>query len=202
MNVLVLSPHTDDGELGCGGMVAKHIVWGYNIKWVVFSDCRESNPGFELYKESGKARRCLSITDSELYNWPVRNFDMYRQEILDKMIEIRNNAPNRFDRVYVPNTFDIHQDHQVITSEAMRCFKYSDILGYELPWNNLKINNTYFCSLSDFQLKSKLRALKQYKSQKYKKYFEPEFIVGWAQLRGLQAGCKYAEAFEVIRIIE
>ena len=36
-NVLVLAPHTDDGELGAGGFIAKLIEKGAKVTYVAFS---------------------------------------------------------------------------------------------------------------------------------------------------------------------
>ena len=35
--VLVLAPHTDDGELGCGGTVARLLEEGCEVHFAVFS---------------------------------------------------------------------------------------------------------------------------------------------------------------------
>ena len=42
--VLVLSPHTDDGELGAGGTIARWIGEGKDIYYVAFSTCQKSVP--------------------------------------------------------------------------------------------------------------------------------------------------------------
>ncbi|MGB8891286.1 MAG: PIG-L family deacetylase, partial [Methanoregula sp.] len=42
--VLVISPHTDDGELGCGGSIAKFIEEGYEVTYVALSCCEKSIP--------------------------------------------------------------------------------------------------------------------------------------------------------------
>ena len=34
--ILVLAPHTDDAELGCGGTIAKFIEVGKEVFWAVF----------------------------------------------------------------------------------------------------------------------------------------------------------------------
>ncbi len=36
-SVLVLAPHTDDGELGCGGFLSKLIEHGVSVTYVAFS---------------------------------------------------------------------------------------------------------------------------------------------------------------------
>ena len=43
-NVLVLAPHTDDGELGAGGFLDKLIKSGANVTYVAFSTAAESLP--------------------------------------------------------------------------------------------------------------------------------------------------------------
>lgn len=43
-NVLVLSPHTDDGELGAGGTIARFLDEGRNVNYIAFSGCETSVP--------------------------------------------------------------------------------------------------------------------------------------------------------------
>ena len=43
-NVYVLAPHTDDGELGAGGTIAKLLELGANIYYFAFSTAAESVP--------------------------------------------------------------------------------------------------------------------------------------------------------------
>ena len=41
-NVLILAPHTDDGEFGCGGSIVKLIDSGAEVYYVAFSACEQS----------------------------------------------------------------------------------------------------------------------------------------------------------------
>ena len=50
---------------------------------------------------------------------------------------------HKIDLVVLPNSTDVHQDHQVINREGIRAFKHSSILGYELVWNNLILHLQY-----------------------------------------------------------
>ena len=43
--VLTLSPHTDDGELGCGGTIARFIDEGKEVYYIVVSTCEKSVAG-------------------------------------------------------------------------------------------------------------------------------------------------------------
>ena len=40
--ILILAPHTDDGELGCGGSIARFIEEGENVFYAAFSTAEES----------------------------------------------------------------------------------------------------------------------------------------------------------------
>ena len=44
MKVLVLSPHTDDVELGAGGTISKLMENGWDTYWMVFSTAEKSLP--------------------------------------------------------------------------------------------------------------------------------------------------------------
>jgi LmbE family N-acetylglucosaminyl deacetylase len=101
----------------------------------------------------------------------------------------------------MPNCNDIHQDHQTIYAEGLRAFKQTTILGYELPWNNLTFTTNTFIKLSEENVKTKIAALKEYKSQSSRTYLNDDFIHSLAKTRGVQIGSEYAEAFELIRWI-
>ena len=42
--VLVLAPHTDDGEFGCGGTMARLVEAGCEVRYVAFSIATRSLP--------------------------------------------------------------------------------------------------------------------------------------------------------------
>ncbi|MEJ1928880.1 PIG-L deacetylase family protein [Nostoc sp. NIES-2111] len=203
--VLVLAPHTDDGELGCGGTIARYCREGREVYYVAFSICTRSLPeGLApdtLAKEVAAATKVLGIPSENLilYDYDVRRFKEFRQEILEEMVKIgRQLKP---DLVFVPSPTDIHQDHQVISEEGLRAFKNTTVLGYEMPWNNLSFNTRSFSILSDEDVTTKVEALKEYKSQAHRSYINENFIRSLATTRGVQIGATWAEAFEVIRFI-
>ena len=200
-NVLVLAPHTDDGELGAGGFLSKLAMNGANIKYIAFSSAAESLPeGFPkdtLVKEVKLATSVLSVFDVAVKDYPVRNFDLHRQAILDDLIKIRKEK--NYDLVLVPSTSDVHQDHQVIMQEGIRAFKNTTILGYELIWNSLDFKNHLYVKLEEVNVVAKINALQKYSSQAHRPYMSEEFVRSLAYTRGLQVNHKYAECFEVVR---
>lgn len=204
--ILVLAPHTDDGELGCGGFIAKAVRQGSEVFYAAFSTADESVPGHfpknQLESEVRQATEILGIKPENLfvYKNEVRKLNYVRQEILEEMIALREKLNP--DLVLLPSQNDIHQDHTTVTAEGIRAFKNTSILGYELIWNNLSFSTDYFCVISEDDLNKKIAALGAYKTQAGKNYMKPEFIRSMAVIRGTQINEGYAEAFEVIRWID
>jgi LmbE family N-acetylglucosaminyl deacetylase len=203
--VLVLAPHTDDGELGCGGTISKLVSEGATVYYAAFSTAEQSVPeGFPtdaLKTEVMAATNILGIPNKQLIikDYEVRKLNYYRQEILEDLIRLRNEI--KFDLILMPCLNDIHQDHITIAQEGLRAFKNVTILGYELIWNNLSFNTTSFVKLDHYHIQKKCDALLSYKSQGIRDYMSKEFIESLAKARGVQIGAEYAEAFEVIRWI-
>lgn len=203
--VLIISPHTDDGELGCGGSIAKFIEGGKEVYYVALSACEKSIPdGYPkdiLKKEVKAATKVLGLSEKNLllYDFEVRKFPTFRQEILDTLIEIRKDISP--DIVFTTSSYDTHQDHKTVREETLRAFKECTILGYEQPWNNITFNTTAFVQLKRKHIERKILALEQYSSQFSKRYFQREFIISLARTRGVQINAEFAEAFEVIRWI-
>jgi len=205
MEALVLAPHTDDGEIGCGGAISRWIEEGHRVHYVAFSTARTSvRPEFPeniMEMEVREATKVLGISEEHLtiLDFPVRHFQEQRQEILDAVIELRDKlAP---DWILVPSPNDIHQDHQVIAQEGLRAFKRHTLLGYEEPWNNIVFETRCFIPLQERHIERKIEALKCYRSQGHRAYLNAEFIRGLAKTRGTQIEGGYAEAFEVLRWI-
>lgn len=204
-NILVLAPHTDDGEFGCGASIAKFIAENNNVYYAAFSLAEESvpppYPKNILEIEVKKATHILGIEPDNLllYKYKVRNFAHFRQDILEDLVEL--NRKLKPDLVFMPSINDLHQDHTTIASEGLRAFKKTSILAYELPWNNLNFSTQCFISFDENFLSQKIEALKCYESQSSRNYASEEFIRSLAITRGTQIGTKYAEVFEVIRWI-
>lgn len=203
-NVLVLAPHTDDGELGAGGTIAKLIECGSKVTYVAFSTAAESVPdGLPndiLKTEVSNATKVLGIPVDNLVvlNYKVRRLNYHRQEILEDLIRLRES--DEFDLVLTPSLQDIHQDHSTVAKESLRAFKQVTVLGYELIWNNLSFDTKCFVSLEKKHLDRKCSALQQYESQRHRSYLSRDFIFSLAYTRGVQSGCQHAECFEVIRL--
>lgn len=194
-NILALSPHTDDAELGAGGSITKLIDNGAHVHMMAFSWC-EHKQNIESLHQSAEI---LGIQDVTLHDFPRRIFPEKRQDILQILYDYNKNNP-KIDLVFVPSTTDLNQDHQVIAQEAMRAFK-TTILGYEMPWNNIQFTTNSFIPLEEKHVNTKIQALDKYNTQKNRYYFTEDYFRSILRTRGTQIQKHYAEAFEVIRFV-
>jgi LmbE family N-acetylglucosaminyl deacetylase len=203
--VLVLAPHTDDGEFGAGGTMARLVEAGIEVRYVAFSIATKSLPdGFApdtLAREVREATTELGIPESNLtvHDFDVRTFPDRRQDILELLIALWEDL--KPDAVFQPSLHDIHQDHQVIAAESLRAFKRTTILGYEIPWNNFDFAYQAYVSLEKKHLEQKVAALAKYASQRHRRYSDPEYIWNVARTHGTNVNRDYAEVFEVYRVV-
>lgn len=201
--ILVLAPHTDDAEIGCGGTIARLLESKKEVYWAVFTRAAVGK-GFDdetVLEELKKSAKKIGVNPKNLfiYNYKLRNLHQQRQPILDDLLKLKKNINP--DLVFMPTLNDIHQDHSTIAHEGLRAFKHVSILGYEDPWNHLTFNSSSFIHLEKRHIEKKIAAIKQYKSQAHRPYMAEKFIESLAIARGVQIGCDYAEAFEVVRWI-
>ena len=201
--VLVLAPHTDDGEFGCGATIARLSAQGAEVTYVAFSAAEQSVlphlPRDILRTEVYQATERLGIVGERciVLGYQVRQFPSQRQQILEDLVAL--NSSLRPQVVFLPSPTDTHQDHSVIAAEGFRAFKRCSMLGYEVPWNNLDFRTSCFVEISEEDLRTKIDALSMYRSQAHRAYASEEFIRSLATVRGVQIGKRYAESFEVIR---
>lgn len=204
--ILILSPHTDDAELGCGATIAKFVSQGLDVFWVCFSTAEDSLPKSfpkdALEKEFKEVLQFLHIAPnkSSILKYDVRKLSEVRQDILEILVKTRDSF--KPDVMIGTSLNDFHQDHQVVANEMIRAFKTSAIIiSYELPWNHVDFKTQLFSKIDKVHLDKKVQILGFYKTQLVAKrfYFNEEFITGLARVRGTQVNNEFAEAFEVIR---
>jgi LmbE family N-acetylglucosaminyl deacetylase len=201
--ILVISPHTDDVELAAGASVAKWLEEGSEVHWVTLSACHDSIPdGFPkdtLEREAIAAASVMGISSDRfrILDFTVREFQSERQRVLQTFYDLnREIAP---DLVLIPALQDLHQDHSTVAQEALRAFKLTSVVSYDVVWNNIDFRSTMFVSVSETHIKSKIDALAKYESQKHRPYMDEEFLRAQLRFRGTQGGVKHAEVFEVLR---
>ena len=205
--LLAISPHTDDVELGAGGLLARFLEEGWDI-WVAAlsiaeASLPEGSSPTRLRDEYFAAMTVLGISDDQrlVYDYPVRHFPEHRQAILEDLVALR--AAIEPDLVLLPSSNDVHQDHGVVAQEGTRAFlKNATIWGYELPWNHVSFSADAYVALEPSHLDTKWQVLSAYETQVElgRPYFTRDQMESLARVRGNQVGTELAEAFEVVRL--
>jgi N-acetylglucosamine malate deacetylase 1 len=203
--VLVLAPHTDDGEFGCGGTIARLVEGEAEVRYLAFSVATRSLP--EAFPPDAPAREVreaaieLGLEEAALtvHDFDVRTFPERRQEILELLVALWEDWQPEV--VLQPSLSDVHQDHQVVAAEGLRAFKRTSVLGYEIPWNNFDFSYQAYVSLEERHVERKVAALSCYASQQHRRYIEPEYIRNVARVHGINVNRDFAEVFQVYRIV-
>ena len=203
--ILFLGAHPDDLEFAAGGLITQIATsQSSDIRIAIFSNCNDSLPAKfaqgTLIAEFHRSMQLLGVTSDKIIEryFPVREFSAHRQEILQNLIDIKNDfAPTC---VFAPSRDDIHQDHSTLGIEALRAFKQTNYFDYTHPWNSVEKVQNSFLEITKSQLEKKIQAIRCYQTQANRSYSRDESISGMASFYGSQSGFEYAEAFTCIRL--
>lgn len=197
--ILAIAPHVDDVELGAGATV-----YQLSKKNEVFYVGLSLPPLVEaetIMEEFRASSRILGLDPKRviLKNFDPRNLFDSRGEILQLFYNL--NKELKPDLVFIPNSQDMHQSHEVVYAEARRAFKFTTLLGYELPWNSMDFSMDVFITLDKESVDAKVAAINAYKTQKSRLFFSNDIVGDLARVRGKQIGREYAECFELLRLV-
>lgn len=230
-NILVIAAHPDDEVLGAGGTIARRAAEGWNVS-VVFcatgaggryaEQPKASHARFEaevagLKADSEKAAKILGVKKIHRLGFPDNRLDtvprMDLAHALKKIVDAE-----RPSVVYTHHAGDYNWDHTIVFESAlMACrpnvgdFYPREIYSFEVPSSterafqygqNVFAPNHFVSIQKTMGLKKK--ALMAYRSES-RPYPHPRSAEGveiLAQKRGLEAGLRFAEAFQLIRRID
>jgi len=198
--VCFIGAHPDDIELGCGALIAD-IVDETNVVCVTFSD-NQKNPALKnLVEEYYASMEVLGVKRENvfLYDFTTRRFQAARQEILEVMISIKRLFHPEV--VFVHTIKDIHQDHQTITEEALRAFRGTTLLGFDVLRSSYGFFPDFLIQVSESGVTKKIQALSAYKTYAERYYMSEEIIFSTARRHGALAERPLAEGFDILRIV-
>jgi LmbE family N-acetylglucosaminyl deacetylase len=203
VNVLFIGAHPDDIELGCGGTLIKHIKNKDNVFAIIASDGEKGNGGnkYNRLSETKKAMSEAGLKESNIFflHIPDTMFAEYRKRIFNEIERICEEKD--IQMVYTHTNKEYHQDHIVVFEETLRgARRVPSIVSYESNAHTLSsFTPNFFVDISDL-LNKKSILLNCHISQIGKEYFKNGFE-SVARFRGSQAKIKYAEAFEIVRLV-
>jgi N-acetylglucosamine malate deacetylase 1 len=219
--ILCIAPHPDDETLGCGGTLLKNNAGGANLHWLICTDMKKED-GYtadrieKREKEIFEVARKYKFASVQRLGLSTTRVDQYgMNEIIKKISDIiRTIQP---DTVYLPFKNDVHSDHRRIFEAAYACTKkfrsksINRVFMMEVPsetefspsWGGNIFVPNYFVDITK-NMERKLEILRIYEGETESHPFprSPENISALATFRGSQAGCRYAEGFMALKIIE
>lgn len=199
-SLLFLGAHPDDIELGCGALIAE-VAGKANLHCYTFSDNQQNSELKNLVSEYAASMRTLGLNQGqfELGTFQTRRFPESRQEVLEQMLALRKLYQPQI--VFVHTAKDVHQDHGTLTQEAMRAFRGTTVLGYDVLRSSYGFFPDFLVQVSEKAVQTKLEALSQYKTYSDKYYFNSEILRATAIRHGALAERPLAEGFDIIRMV-
>lgn len=215
--ILIVSAHPDDEILGCGGTISK--IKNTNKIKIIFltngvSARSESKKRINLRKKETLALfNYLNLEKPTFYNMPDNQLD--KIPIL-KIIKTIEKEIDKFkpDIVFTHTENCLNIDHvttynAVVTAcRPVKKRKIKALITYEVPssteWkiSKKKFIPNFYLNIEN-NINDKIQYLKYYKSE-LKKYPHSRSTKGvkiYAQFRGMEAGLKFAEAYEIKKLV-
>jgi len=198
--VVCIGAHPDDIELGCGALISD-IIDQTRVICVTLSDNQKNPLHTNLVEEHYASMSILGVKPEHtiLHDFTTRRLKAARQEILEVMIDLKKQYHPEV--VFVHTARDIHQDHQTVTEEALRAFRGTTLLGFDVLRSSYGFFPDFLVEVSEKGVQTKIRALKAYQTYADKYYFDENIIHATAIRHGALAERPFAEGFDILRIV-
>jgi LmbE family N-acetylglucosaminyl deacetylase len=196
--ILAIVSHPDDETFGCGGTLALHAVNGFATDVLCLTCSSEVR-----LEEINEASRALGISEPIVFDKKQITLDEGLTRMVSKVITSRR---PRIVITHVP--FDYHREHRLAHGLVKEAVEWAaHYTTNEEPWiverlllmevNTLIPSPHVLVDISKV-IQKKVDAIEEFQSQLEKipwGYYE-SFNLKKAELRGIQGGCGYAEAFQ------
>lgn len=198
--VCFIGAHPDDIEIGCGALIA-HIANQTEVRCITLSDNQKNPTLTNVVKEHFNSMAILGVPKENVIvgQFETRRFPEQRQEILEYMINL--NKDFHPEIVFVHTKADIHQDHATVTGEALRAFRGTTVMGFDVIRSSYGFFPSFLVEVTEADVEKKIAALAEYHTYESKYYFDPAVTRATLIRHGALAERKYAEGFDILRII-
>jgi N-acetylglucosamine malate deacetylase 1 len=198
--VLCIGAHPDDIELGAGALLYSIRTFS-DVLCVTLSDNQKNHALKHVVEEHRAAMSVLGVTEDRdiVETFETRKFPDARQEILEYLLKLRREF--KPDIIFVHSERDIHQDHNVVTQEALRAFRGITVLGFDVVRSSYGFFPHFLVKVTEEDVEKKIEALSQYKTYHDKYYFDPTLLRATMVRHGALAECDFAEGFDILRVV-
>ena len=198
--ICCIGAHPDDIELGAGAFIA-NVLGRADVLCVTLSD-NQKNPQLQnLVQEHFNSMAVLGVPRQNiiLESFETRKFPQVRQEILEFMFRL--NKDFKPDIVLTHTRSDIHQDHNTTTEEALRAFRGTTVLGFDVVRSSYGFFPHFLMEVRAEDVEKKIAALNEYTTYHDKYYFSAELLRSTLIRHGALAERPFAEGFDILRIV-
>jgi LmbE family N-acetylglucosaminyl deacetylase len=202
-SVLCLGAHSDDIEIGCGGLLLRlaRDKPDVTVRWAVFSGggqrAREARRTARIFLRGVKRSRAT------VENFKDGFFPHDWKRIKECFERLKTTCEP--DLVLTHYRDDRHQDHRVLSDLTWNTFRRHLILEYEIPKYDGDLGSpNVFVRLEEEICRTKADlACRSFKSQGDKHWFTPDTFMALMRLRGMECASptRYAEAFYCRKLV-
>lgn len=212
-HILAIGAHPDDVEFGCFGTLKKHIEIGDSVIICLMSNSTVHDASTGQYTRTqevsiNEAKNAADVIGAELIMLNYQDTEIpFNSDSVGQLEKII--VKNNIDTVYTHWGGDTHQDHiNTLNSTLAASRMVNNVLCYEqVPLPRVCMSYpiaNYYINISD-TLDDKIKSCACHKSQveKYKKIGINilDNVKTLAKFRGNQSNVEYAEAFNVLKIV-
>jgi LmbE family N-acetylglucosaminyl deacetylase/CheY-like chemotaxis protein len=194
--VLAIGAHPDDVEIGCGGILARHVAAGDEVAVLTLSGGERGGEAVTRAKESQRAAEILGarLFHADLIDTSVSEGGDTIATIKQVIDEVQPTI------VYTHTNHDVHQDHRNVHHATLVAARgISRIYCYQAPSTTIEFHPTRFVTIDDF-LERKLESIDAFGSQvAVRDYLDPELLRATARYWGRFSRSRYVEPLEVVR---
>ena len=203
LHVVCLGAHSDDIEIGCGGLmlelIARHPT--VRVHWIVFSGdarrAREARASARLFLKG--------TTGAKIFVHHFRDGFFPYQPKIKSAFEAMKRTVAAPDLILTHYRGDRHQDHRVISDLTWNTYRDHLVLEYEVPKydGDLGTPNSFVPLDRKIADRKVQYLMKAFGSQRDRHWFDEQTFNGLMRLRGIEcrAPSGYAEAFYARKLV-
>ncbi|MEU4669103.1 PIG-L family deacetylase [Amycolatopsis sp. NPDC023774] len=200
-SVVVLGAHCDDIAIGAGGTLLTLCEQrpGLRVDALVLSGGGTER---EAEERAALAAFCPAADlDVTVLKLPDGRLPAHWDEAKNALEDLKQRTEP--DVVFAPRTVDAHQDHRGLAQLVPTVYRGYLALGYEIvKWDGDLGRLAAYVPLADELAEQKVRLLQEhYASQRHRPWYDREAFLGLARIRGIECQQRYAEAFEVNKLV-
>lgn len=218
---LFVAPHADDETLGCGGTILKLAKKGYEIHWLLVTGMTIEG-GFTQSQIKDRKLEIEQVTKKYGFvgvhelNFMAAKLDcVAKSELVDAISTVISKV--KPEHVYTAFRNDAHSDHEIVfdavvsSTKSFRHPYIKRILTYEtlsetdfsLKPGHSTFQPNFFVNIEDY-IEEKIALMSIFNSEMGEFPFprSVKAIEALSMLRGVQAGCRNAEAFMLLKEID